>query len=292
MYKRKPIKLISLLLALCIFMTAIFGSSVHAKAAEFGELADLGQSIRTSETLYLKFKNLYNSETFSGNNANISTAVASVDSIYMYQFNVRFSENGSPVVDSITNLDSCGAGCDNICRASFGCGGNTVHCKDLGIISNQLLSYRRSSLTSSDIVVLWTNYDEYIYCHYNDNDDDGTYVHDVCNYYACVILGRPVIHIMTLPTTTSSVLRTRYMSLILAHETAHCLGACDRYNGVRPAEHAPNESYDCIVDTMPSSSDAVMNFYTNAVRGVIDPFCSQCKAYIASRITDWYDLEW
>ena len=61
MYIQKTVKLVAILLTLTLFIAVISGSAVHTEAEGFSGLLDVEQSTRRNETLYLRFKNLYNS---------------------------------------------------------------------------------------------------------------------------------------------------------------------------------------------------------------------------------------
>ena len=81
--------------------------------------------------------------------------------------------------------------------------------------------------------------------------------------------------------------RLAHMSLLLAHETAHCFGAEDEYNNERPAEHKADGVWGCLVDCFETANNASVNFYEDLLAGDIEPFCDACRSAIGSGIDYW-----
>ena len=272
-------------------MTAFSGTAIQAQGEELGisentNVQDLSQSI----PMDFNFKHLYNVETFNLHRHYIVSAVSFVDRLYSTQFSASFPSTGMIIQDTVSDLDYCMMDAETPCRNSS-CGPYASHHRDIGVISSELMNYRRnnfsnSSIYDSYIVVLWTDYDSTIYCYYHRPKGETTYTHEYVSWLACVTDHRPVIHIMNLYDSTTAQ-RIPHMSLLLAHELAHCFSAEDRYNNQVPAEHAPDEEWRCIVDAFYKGNGASTSFYTQVDEGTVEPFCDACSSAIGYGLESW-----
>ena len=116
-------------------------------------------------------------------------------------------------------------------------------------------------------------------------DSPSVYVHEYYAAYAVVFDHKPVIHILSLGATASQ--RSAHMSLLLAHETAHCFGAEDTYGMETPVEHRADGVWRCLVDCFEMSGGSSVSFYNNILNGSADAFCDACRSAIASGIRYW-----
>ena len=285
MYKRKPIKVIAILLTLCLLLTAFSGSAIQAQAEELGLNENSAVQGRLNATLTeFYFRHLYDPETFNLHRHNIVSAVSFVDQVYSAEFSVTFPNTGAISEDTVTDIYDCTMDMETPCLNAY-CGSYTSHHKDVKLISDTLLAWRRNSFSNSSaydnyIVVLWTDRETGTYCYYHQSETGSGYVHEYKNSCACVISHRPVIHIMNIADDTTAQ-RIPHMSILLAHELAHCFGAEDEYNGERPAEHAADEVWGCLVDCIFTDDNASVDYYNRVKNGQTEPFCDSCKGAIS-----------
>lgn len=106
------------------------------------------------------------------------------------------------------------------------------------------------------------------------------------NSYAVVLNHNPVIHIMNISDSTTNQ-RIPHMSILLAHELAHCFGAEDVYSQVTPTEHKSNLGWNCLVGSMYTANNASVAYYDDLVAGNAEPFCDACRSAIESGLYYW-----
>lgn len=176
------------------------------------------------------------------------------------------------------------------CLSAY-CGPNSTHHKDIENISGRLLNWKNQNITGESvrdnyIVTLWTDREYGTYCQYYWSDWDGAYFHEYVNALACVIGYRPVIHVLNIA-DTSTTQRIPHMSLLLAHELAHCFGAEDKYGDERHLEHKADNTWMCLLDFMYTESNASVDFYDSILEGTVEPFCQLCKNAIGNGLYYW-----
>ena len=289
--QRKPINIIALLLTFCLLMTAFSGTAIQTQAEELGISANANaQDLSRSTPMEFNFRHLYNAETVNLHRHYIASAVSFVDQLYSSKFSASFPSTGPISQDTVSDLNYCPLDSDVPCRNSS-CGPYASHHRDVGVISNRLMNYRRNNFSNSSvydsyIVVLWTDYDSTIYCYYHTPEGETAYIHEYVNWGACVIDHKPVIHIMNLSDSTTEQ-RIPHMSLLLAHELAHCFGAEDIYNNERPVEHRADGVWNCIVDCLETANGSSVEFYEDILYGDKEPFCNACRSAIDNGIDYW-----
>ena len=235
-------------------------------------------------TMPFYFRHFYDNATFSAQATLITSTVTFLNQTYGALFSATFNNAGSPSVDNISGLANCATDIETCCSHVQGCGYNTEHHKDIGRIASALEGWRGrnygSDLYRGYIVVLWTDYEPYVYCEYFYNPNTVSYVHRVVGSLAEVFNFNRAIHILNIDDYTPS-LRIAHMSILLAHETAHTLGASDQYG---EEFHEYDDKWECMLDYFYSEDSAALFFY-NAVK--LNPekaFCDVCKASIESGI--------
>lgn len=297
MRKRKTIKVVAVLITLCLLLTAFSGSAIQAQAEELG-IEHQNENVNRSEnatSLPCIFRHFYDARTFSGKIGSIPSAMVFTNLVYSSNFPISCaSSTAYPVAqDNITSLRHCQADIDTPCNSTQGCGSYSAHHRDIKSISNSLYAWQQRNYGEQredlgDIVVLWTDYEDGAYCYYYYPDFGGTYQHDSVSYLGCVYDHRPVIHIMDICESTPAK-RIPHMSLILAHEFAHCLGAEDEYYGDPPLEHTGGNVFNCVVRTF--NETYAVSFYESIMDGATAPFCGPCRASIANGIENWPSVQ-
>lgn len=193
-------------------------------------------------------------------------------------------------MDNVTEISDCTMGEDTPCLNAY-CGPNSTHHKEVSKISRQLMRWREQNITGESvkdyyIVTLWTDREYGTYCYYHWSDSADAYIHEYMNSYAVVMNHNPAIHILNIADTTTEQ-RIPHMSILLAHELAHCFGACDLYLNQRPPEHQNDGEWQCLVDIFETENDAAIDFYNGILAGTVDPFCDYCKDAIESGLFYW-----
>jgi hypothetical protein len=285
MYKRKPIKVISFLLALCLLLTVFSGSSVQTNAAELEQ--------RTAASSVLRefyFRHFYDPETFNLHRHYIVSAAAFVDRVYSSEFSVTFPSTGMISADNITEINDCSMDEITPCLSAY-CGPNSTHHKDVARIARQMLLWKEQNITGETvkdnyIVTLWTDREYGTYCYYHIPNSSNSYVHEYLGAFACVLNHQPFIHILNIADETTEQ-RIPHMSIILAHELAHCFGAEDIYGQGRHPAHQDDQNWQCLVDIVYTVNDAAVNFYTAVQNGAAEPFCVQCQSAIRTGLLYW-----
>ena len=294
MRKRKTIKVVAVLMTLCLLLTAFSGSAIQAQAEELGLNVSTVVQRRSNSTLTeFYFRHLYDPETFNLHRHYIVSAVSFVDQVYSAEFSVTFPNTGPISEDTVTDISDCTMDMETPCLNAY-CGSYTSHHKDVKLISDTLLAWRRNSFSNSSyydnyIVVLWTDRETGTYCYYHQSETGSGYVHEYKSSHACVISHRPVIHIMNIGDDTTAQ-RIPHMSLVLAHELAHCFGAEDLYSGQIPNEHKSDEGWRCLVGAWYTNNNAALNYYENLKKNYdsnpnndteTEPFCDACRSAIS-----------
>ena len=302
MYKRKPIKITALLLTFCLLMTALSGTAIRIRAEELGTFPSDSQ-IRSSlqvTSMPFVFRHFYDSATFSSKTSYINSAVSLVNHICMFNFPaLATSTTDYPIsVDYCSGLNNCPTGLERPCLASWSCGGNVDHHKDIENISDNLLAWRtrnygRDNENMGHIVVLWTDYDGGIFCHYHKDLDSGIYVHEYLDSLGNVSYGRPVIQIMNICTSNSSHY-TPHMGILLAHELAHSIGLVDQYEPSSSAVHGPGNTMNCIMDYFADQAIEdgrtvypAVEFRNRFVTDYDLAFCDNCDEQLTNFLQDW-----
>ena len=302
MYKRKPFKITALLLTFCLLITAFSGTAIQAQAEELG-VALSNYQVRDSlsvTSMPFVFRHFYDSASFSTKTSYINSAVSLVNHICMFNFPaLAASTTDYPIsVDLYSGLDNCPTGVDRPCLAGLGCGGHAGHHKDIENISDNLFSWRTRNYGAGNenmghIVVLWTDYDGGIFCHYHEDLENGGYVHDYLYSLGNVSYGRPVIQIMNICTSNSSHY-TPHMGILLAHELTHCIGLVDQYEDSLSAVHGPDDTMNCIMDYFVDRTTEngrtiypAVEFRNRFVANYDLAFCDNCDAQLTNLLQDW-----
>lgn len=195
---------------------------------------------------------------------------------------VAFRSSSGYTADTVSGMDNCPLEYDEPCASISICGNIATHHKDIQVIANNL--YRRISRGERHITVLWTDMTRGTYCYYNDESEDGVYVHEYPDWLGVVFQSRPVIHILNLGDPTTAAEYQAYMTLILAHETFHTLGLHDTYE---QGEHLWADGYKCVMDYFRTENDMATDFYEDIVEGRVDPFCTYCENCIYGMILNF-----
>ena len=270
--------LAALLLCISLFISPALTGNVYAAA-----LNDAPSTERTATNTYsFTYRHIIEPNAFTNMQILYTVgAVNFVDAVYEYNFSASFSTAGSVLTDTYTNISNCPHGITQRCRTDGTCGSNANHHKDVVEIADIL--YYDVPRAQDQIVVLWSDYENDIFCHYVEYEGSNQSQHlYVTGTFAMVNpIGRPVIHIMHLK-GASGIREKALMSLLLAHETAHCFGAEDVY-GTGPA-HADDDEWNCMMDYILIEDDAAKDFYEAVNQDLSLAFCASCKSTIMERL--------
>ena len=192
--------------------------------------------------------------------------------VYSKYFNLGMYS--SLIYDERSLTTNCPNGYYSPCNDTT-CGDNcNLHHKSTKRISDQLYYAPRED---DHIYVLWTNYDENIYC----TEESG--VHKEEDALAVVQeLYRPIIHFLRVLGDSDDAslnmsnqerlnLMVSCMARVLAHETAHVLGMDEVYYDTEHLSNNPN----CIMG--PFYVDTAYTKYQSILNDNVAPFCDSCS---------------
>ena len=279
MYKRKPIKITALLLTLCLLMTAFSGTAIQAQAEELGTNA---VAVTSSNTYTFYYKHYYDAASFTAAkrqyiNSAVSFANATIGAAMSDQdLTVTLSTYQNFVQpDTITPMEDCLLETNDACARQLGCGSDALHHKDTKRISQYM--YNNRTEAANYFRTIWCDRYLGVFCQYHNN------VHQYYRVYGVVYDARPVLQIMTIGSTTRM---ETYMSLLLTHETVHCLTFPDVYDA---GAHFDNNVYACIMDyfdILEYSDEYCNRLYNSWKNGTNFAFCDDCRAGIATALVD------
>lgn len=278
-------RILSLFLMFTVLFTSLSYSAVAVQALEEDALDSVelaaSQKLNTSFT----FQHYIDTYSFpqSTHRVKIVDAVVFTNIIYhsFIQFSeyrnritVSFSTTGSHLDDEITNMDACANGVNQPCIVSGGsCGSHSQHHKSVERISQALYDARSEDSSSRELSVLWCDRASNTFCAYESG------IHAQTSSFGMVVENRPVLQVLRL--TGVDTENTAAMSIILAHETAHCLGMNDVYGSTN---HARDGVYDCLMDYLEYDDLGINYLYEQMRTSPLNAFCPSCEDAIGELI--------
>jgi hypothetical protein len=197
---------------------------------------------------------------------------------YRDRISVGFSTTGAYETNlSFIAIDACTRGINQPCTVGLPCGDHSNHHKSVERISDVLLERRGEDTSSRQFSVLWCDRTVNTFC---SND---SFFHERLSSFAVVVDERPVIHVMRLTNDDSE--NTAAMSIILAHEVAHCL----HYDDVYDSDNHENDGiHECLMDYLQPDYFDINDLYDGMRARPSGAFCEFCKHWIGDRILNFF----
>jgi hypothetical protein len=194
---------------------------------------------------------------------------------YNDAINVGFSTTGSYVSDlSFLDMNQCSAGINQPCTIGAPCGSHSNHHKSVERISDALLNERDDDTSSRQFSVLWCDRAANTFCTYE------FFYHERLSSFGVVDGSSPAILVLRLTGNISE--NTAAMSIILAHEVAHCLHMADVYGS---DNHENDGIHECLMDYLEyDDTTGIIFLYEQMRLRPSDAFCDNCQRYIYQNI--------
>ena len=278
-------RILSLFLIFTVLLASLSYSAVAVHALEKDELDSVEPA--ASQKLNISFTYQHYIDTYSfpqsTHYVHIAEAVSFTNIIYLslvqfgehrHDIGVRFSSTGSYLNDTITNMGACTNGVNQPCIVSGGsCGAHSQHHKSVERISQALYDARDEDASSREFSVLWCDRASNTFCTYD------TGFHEQTSAFGMVVDNRPVLQVLRLTGDDSE--NTAAMSIILAHETAHCLRMNDVYGSTN---HERDGIYECLMDYLQLDFFDINDLYDEMRAHPLDAFCESCENVIGDLI--------
>ncbi len=266
---------------------------------------DLTQLDYTNDTNYrdewglhygeISFVNYYDS-TFGSDLINkITPANMFVYSAFADCFNLNMSMDG---ISSYTSpADNCPNNVNDNPSLSGPCTEEACgqdcfeHHKSILRINSEL--YNDESREEDHIYVLWSDYENPVYCIYENGE------HTVVNAIAAVVNYSPIIQFFTvldyipidvgppvyLLPEEQEQLELACMAIGLAHEMAHTFGLEEMYLN---DEHGGVTEPICVMEIFHANS--AIEYYSDILNGEREPFCASCQVRLNELISEMYSF--